>query len=109
MVEVGYTEEEVAQWHFQEQERAKAIAQRFQLEGLLLVSAYFRISFSEWIRLPRPVQLALIQTAEGQARQEESMRRQKEKEIEEKMNQLTGTVRMPHPMPSALPHLMGYK
>lgn len=106
--EVHYTEEEARQLYWAEKDWAKAFISKYHLDALLLVNTFFKVSFEEWIRLPRGVQLAMVQLAEEQSRELENARRLKEKELEEKMNNMASRVRLPNEMPSALPRLMGY-
>jgi len=107
MVEVGYTEEEATQLIWQQQELAKVVARRYELDALLLVNSCFRVSYSEWLRTPRLVRRALVELAEEHNRQLDLARKERERELHQQIDSFRQGMRLPHPVPSALPKIMG--
>jgi hypothetical protein len=107
LVEVGYTEEEAAKVVWQEQDRAKQIARKYELDALLLVSSCFQVTYSDWLRMPRSVRRGLVELAEEHNRRIESQRKERERELQQQLESYRGSLRLPHPVPSALPRIMG--
>jgi len=107
MVEVGYTEREAAQLVWQEQDNAKKIIRKYELDALLLVSSCFKVSYSEWMRMPRLVRRGMVELAEEHNRQLESARRERERDLQQQLASYQNTVKLPHQVPSALPKIMG--
>jgi len=107
MVDVGYTEEEVAQLVWQQQELAKVVARRYELDALLLVNSCFHVTYGEWLRTPKSVRRALVELAEEHNRQLDSARKERERQLQKQIDSFRQGVRLPHPVPSALPKIMG--
>jgi len=107
MVEVGYTEQEAAALIWQQEEAAKAFATRLELYNLLLVNSCFHVSLGEWLKMTRVMRMALVHVAQEHNRELESARKERERELQKQIDELRNPVRLPHPMPSALPKIMG--
>ena len=106
LVERGYTEEEAAQIVWQQKDLAKAIARKYELDGLLLVNSCFHVTYGEWLKMPRSLRRGFVELAEEYNRSVESSRRERESMLQKQIEGVS-SVRLPHPVPSALPKLMG--
>lgn len=105
--EVGYTEEEVAQITWGQQDLAKQVVRKYELDALMLVNSFFKVSYAEWMQMPRLVRRAMSHLAEEQSRELESKRREQESKLKQQMAEVSQSVKLPHQPPSALNRLMG--
>lgn len=91
----GYTEEELVQIAFRDEDLAKQDIEALELHALVLINEYIHVSFREWLELPYRIRKALYATAQEYHAQKQRAQAEVQRRIETQQAQENARLKFP--------------